>query len=151
MESRLVAYLQMRGQRVVRHGELRGPLRLAPSQESGLLQRMARDGLLARVRRGLYLAPSALPLGGAWRPDGALALRTLVEDRGGRYQICGPNAFQRYGFRDQVPARTYAYNDRLSGDRNVGGVALTLIKVSSDRLGDTEEAESGEEGAGRSG
>jgi hypothetical protein len=32
----------------------------------------------------------------------------------------------------------YAYNNRISGDRQVGPVALTLIKVTDDRLGGTE-------------
>jgi predicted transcriptional regulator of viral defense system len=64
-----------------------------------------------------------------------------MEDRQGRYQICGPNAFNRYGFDDQVPTRVYAYNNRISGERTIGTIALTLIKVADDRLGDTEDAE----------
>ena len=139
-ESQLLAYLQMRGQRVVRTGELRGPLRLSVLQERELFRRMAKGRVIARVRPGLYLVPDSLPLGGSWSPDEALALETLMADRNGRYQICGPNAFNRYGFDRQIPNRTYAYNDRLSGSRTVGAVALTLIKVAMERLGDTEEA-----------
>jgi predicted transcriptional regulator of viral defense system len=63
-----------------------------------------------------------------------------MADRGGRYQICGPNAFNRYGFSDQVPNRVYAYNNRLSGERTIGTISLTLIKVADTRLGDTEES-----------
>jgi predicted transcriptional regulator of viral defense system len=101
---------------------------------------MARSGLIAQVRRGLYLVPPQLPLGGKWTPDEALALNTLMEDQEGRYQICGPNAFNRYGFDEQIPTRVYAYNNRLSGERTIGTVALTLIEVSDERLGGTEEA-----------
>jgi predicted transcriptional regulator of viral defense system len=68
-----------------------------------------------------------------------LALNTLIEDRGGRYQICGPNAFNRYGFDEQVPTRIYAYNDRVSGERTVGSISFTLIKVASERLGAVEQ------------
>jgi predicted transcriptional regulator of viral defense system len=96
--------------------------------------------LIARVRPGLYLVPARLPLGGSWSPDEALALNTLMDDRQGRYQICGPNAFNRYGLSDQVPNRVYAYNNRLSGKRTVGAISLTLIKVADARLGDTEES-----------
>lgn len=135
----MLAYLQMRKQRAVRTGELTGPLRLTRLQERELWRRMARGGLVARVRPGLYLVPSQLPLGGSWTPDEALALNTLVEDRKGRYQICGPNAFNRYGLDRQVPTRVYAYNNRISGERAVGAVALTLIKVADERLGDTDE------------
>jgi predicted transcriptional regulator of viral defense system len=65
-------------------------------------------------------------------------LNTLIRDRGGRYQICGPNAFNRYGFDEQVPNRVYAYNNRISGERRIGAIALTLIKVADERLGATE-------------
>ena len=33
----------------------------------------------------------------------------------------------------------YAYNNRISGERTIGTVALMLIKVADDRMGDTEE------------
>jgi len=45
-----------------------------------------------------------------WSPDETLALNTLIRGRKGRCQICGPNAFNRYGFDDQIPNRVYAYN-----------------------------------------
>jgi predicted transcriptional regulator of viral defense system len=140
LETKLLAYAQLRGLRTVRVGELRRPLRLSVIQERKLLNRMARAGLIARVWRGLYLLPPRLPLGGKWNPDEALALSALMTSRKARYQICGPNAFNRYGFDDQVANRVYAYNDRLSGERTVGAVALTLIKVDPARLGDTEKA-----------
>ena len=136
----MLAYLQMRGKRVVRTADLTGPLGLTPEQERKLFSRMARGGLIARVRPGLYLVPARLPLGGSWSPDAALALATLMDDKEGRYQVCGPNAFNRYGFDNQVPTRTYAYNNRISGERRVGAVELTLIKVANERLGDTETA-----------
>jgi len=135
----MLAYLQMRKRRTVRTGELTGPLQLTRDQERELFRRMARGGLIARVRPGLYLVPAQLPLGGSWSPDEILALNTLMEDRQGCYQICGPNTFNRYGFEDQIPNRIYVYNNRLSGDRRVGTVDIALIKVADARLGDTEE------------
>ena len=144
-EQLLLAYLQMRKRRTVRTGDLTGPLSLTPDQERELFRRMARGKMIARVRRGLYLVPDTLPLGGVWSPDEALALNTLLEDRQGTYQISGPNAFNRYGFDTQVPIRTYAYNNRISGDRTIGAVALTLIKVADKRLGDTETVQTEEE------
>jgi predicted transcriptional regulator of viral defense system len=144
LETQFFAYAQMRQWRTVRAGALTGPLRLTARQERKLLSRLARAGMIARVWRGVYLVPPRLPLGGKWSPGEILALTTLVEDRGGRYQICGPNAFNRYGFDEQVPNRVYAYNNRISGERTVGSVALTLIKVADERLGDTEEIETAE-------
>lgn len=143
-ESQMLAYLQLRKSRTVRTGDLTGPLQLTRDQERELFRRMARGGLIARVRPGLYLVPSQLPLGGSWSPDEILALNTLMEDRQGKYQICGPNAFNRYGLDEQVPTRVYAYNNRISGQRTIGAVALTLIKVADNRLGGTEQARTAE-------
>jgi predicted transcriptional regulator of viral defense system len=105
---------------------------------------MAGAGLITRVRRGLYLLPPRLPLGGMWSPDEIQALEVLIGDRGGKYQICGPNAFNRYGFDEQMPNRIYAYNDRLSGDRSIGSIELALIKVATDRLGGIEHVKTPE-------
>jgi hypothetical protein len=141
LETPLFASARMRKRQTLSTGDLTGPLQISAKQERELFSRLARTGLIARVRRGLYLVPSRLPLGGQWRPDEALALNALMDDQQGAYQLCGPNAFNRYGFDDQVPARWYAYNNRLSGDRAIGTVALTLIKVADQRLGRTEEVQ----------
>jgi len=133
-----MAYAQMRGLRVIRVGELAGPLGFSDRQERTTLSRLALGGMIVRVRRGLYLVPPRLPLGGLWSPDDISALNVLMEDKQGRYQICGPNAFNRYGLDEQTPARLYAYNNRLSGERTIGAVAMTLIKVADNRLGGTE-------------
>lgn len=144
LERQLFAYAQMRNLRELRTGDLTGPLRISGKQERELLNRLAKARMIAQVRRGLYLVPPRLPLGSKWSPDEILALNTLMEDQRAGYQICGPNAFNRYGFDDQIPARVYAYNDRLSGERMIGAVALTLIKVATARLGDTEEVRTAE-------
>ena len=98
-----------------------------------------RGGLIARVRKGLYLVPPKLPLGGGWTPGELEALAALMADAGARYQVCGPSAFNRHGFDEQIPNRLYAYNTRLSGTRKIGALQLTLIKVSQSRLGETEK------------
>ena len=139
LEAQFLAYTQLRGWTTVRTGDLRKPMGLSAIQERKLFSRLARAGIIARVWRGLYLVPPTLPLGGKWSPRDGLALATLMAARGGRYQMCGLNAFNRYGFDEQMPNRTYAYNNRLSGDRRVGSLQLTLIKVDDARLGATEE------------
>lgn len=139
LETQFFAYAQMRKLRVVRTGDLVSSLlRLTADQERKLLSRLSRGGLIARVRQGLYLVPPQLPLGGVWTPDEITALNALIEDQNGRYQICGPNAFNRYGFDEQIPNRFYAYNNQLTGVRRIGKLQLTLIKVADKRLGDTE-------------
>jgi len=137
-EAQVLAYAQMRKLRVVRTGDLREPLNLNAQQERKVLSRLSRAGMIARVWRGVYLVPPRLPLGGKWSPGEFLALDTLMETLGGKFQVCGPNAFNRYGWDEQVPNRLYACNNRLSGERRVGGVTLMLVKVADERLGDTD-------------
>ena len=137
-EAQVLAYAQMRRLRVVRTGELREPLGLNAPQERKVLSRLSRAGMIARGWRGVYLVPPRLPLGGKWSPGEFLALDTLMETLGAKFQVCGPNAFNRYGWDEQVPNRLYACNNRLSGERRVGSVTLMLIKVADERLGDTE-------------
>lgn len=139
MEMQFLAYTQMRKMTTVRSGDMQEALALSPSQERELLSRLSRAGMIARVTRGLYLVPKRLPFGWEWTPDEALALNALIGERGGRYQVCGPNAFNYYGFDDQVPTRVYAYNNKISGERTVGAVTLNLIKVDTGRLGDTKK------------
>ena len=139
LEAQFFAYTQMRKIKSVSTGEIVSSLALTEDQERKLLSRLALSGMIARVRRGLYLVPERLPLGGNWSPDPFTVLDTVIQDRKGSYQICGPNAFNRYGFDDQVPVRLYAYNNVISVEKNVGAVALSLIKVDKNRLGDTEE------------
>jgi len=141
LETQFFAYVQLRNLRTVKSGELAPALGIGRDQERELLSRLARRGLVVRVRRGLYLVPPRIPPGGKWSPGEFVALSALMEDRDGRYQICGPNAFSRYGWDDQIPHRVYAYNNRISGERQIGPIALTLIKVADERLGATETFE----------
>ena len=144
LETRLFAYVQLRQLQTVSAGELAGPLQITPLQEEQLLRRLAKAGLIARVQPKIYLAPQRLPLGGKWSPGEALALNTLMAVRNGRYQVCGPGAFNRYGFNTQVPMRVYAYNNRVSGEREIGAVRLSLIKVADTRLGGADKIKTGD-------
>jgi hypothetical protein len=64
-----------------------------------------------------------------------------MADKQARNQITGPNAFNRYGYDEQIPSRLYVLNDAISGQRRIGRIELTLIKVGRDRLGETEQVE----------
>lgn len=138
LETQFFAWVHLRKLMAVRAGDVCSALRITGKQADELLSRLARAGLIARVKKGLYLVPERLPLGGQWSPGEALSLKTLMEDVEGQYQICGPNAFNRYGYDDQIPTVTYAYNNRFSGTRRIGSVNLSLIKVSDERLGATD-------------
>lgn len=139
LETAALSLAQMRDLRTLQVGQLASGLRISAKQERELLSRMSRSGLIANVRKGLYLLPPKLPLGGIWTPDEATAINALMADRNARHQITGPKAFNRYGYSEQVPSLTTIYNDALSGERRIGSVTLKLIKVSRDRLGSVEK------------
>ncbi|MDZ4342712.1 MAG: hypothetical protein U1E51_09800, partial [Candidatus Binatia bacterium] len=73
LEQQLFAFVQLRKLRTLSTGDLRGPLQISTKQERELLSRLSRAGMIAQVRRGLYLVPERLPLGGIWSPDADLA------------------------------------------------------------------------------
>lgn len=138
LEQRFLSYAQLRRQTTIRTGELRSALALTALQEKKVLSRLARAGVITRLRRGVYLFPTRLPAGGVWTPGEYLVLRELMKAWGdGTYQLCGWQVFNRYGFTEQVASRVYAYNNRLYGDRMIGGQAFTFIKVADVRLGGT--------------
>ena len=78
-----------------------------------------------------------MPVGGRWAVSGYYLLSKLMIVLNGKYQISGPNAFNFYGFDDQVPNRIYVYNDRMFGEKNIGGTDFVFIKTDSKRLGST--------------
>jgi predicted transcriptional regulator of viral defense system len=139
LETAALALAQMRNLRTMQVGQLSSGLRISAKQERELLSRMSRSGLIAKVRKGLYLFPPKLPLGGIWTPDEATAINALMTDRNARYQITGPKAFNRYGYSEQLPSLTTIYNDAISGERRIGSISLKLIKVARDRLGGVEK------------
>jgi predicted transcriptional regulator of viral defense system len=140
LEQRFLSYAQFRGMNVVRNGELRSTLELTTEQERKILSRLARGGTIVRLKRGVYLIPPRLPLNGVWSPGEALILRELMTvSAKGRYQLCGWPVFNRYGFTDQVSARIYAYNNRVSGERIIAGTEFHFIKVHNRRLGAAKE------------
>lgn len=139
LENAAVSLAQMRNLRTLEVGQLAAELRITAKQERELLSRMSRSGLIANVRKGLYLFPPKLPLGGIWTPDEATAINALMDDKNARYQITGQRAFHRYGFVEQLPFRTTIYNDAISGERRIGSsISLKLVKVARDRLGGVE-------------
>jgi predicted transcriptional regulator of viral defense system len=138
LEQRFLSYAQLQRLTTIRTGELRSALVLTALQEKKVLSRLASAGVIARLRRGVYLFPPRLPVGGVWTPGEYLILQELMKAWGeGTYQLCGWQVFNRYGFTEQMASRVYAYNNRLYGDRTIGGQAFTFIKVADARLGGT--------------
>jgi len=137
-EMQLLAYAQLRKKEFISSGEIASALDISAEQEWKLLNRMATSGLIIRLKRGAYLVPSHMPAGGRWTVSGYYILSKLMDVMKGQYQISGPNAFHFHGFDDQVPNRIYVYNDRLFGEKEIGGTDFVFIKTDVKRLGSTK-------------
>ena len=138
LEMQLLAYAQLRKKEFISSGEIATALDIRAEQEWKLLNRMATSGLIIRLKRGTYLVPSRLPAGGRWTVSGYYILSKLMEVMKGQYQISGQNAFNFYGFDDQVPNRMCVYNDKLFGEKEIGGMDFVFIKNDAKRLGSTK-------------
>ena len=144
LATRFFAYVQLRQQDMVRTGEISPVLGITASQERDLFRRLSESGWIVRLTRGVYLVPPRIPAGGRYSPGVALVLQKLMEKLQGKYQVCGPTAFNFHGLDDQVSTVTYAYNNRLSGSRIIGNLAFRFIKVAKGRLGATDCVRSSE-------
>ncbi len=135
LSSRFFAYVQLKKLDIVRTGEMAPVLDISASQERDLFRRLSDSGWILRLKRGVYLVPPRIPAGGKYSPGMALILQKLMVEEKGRYQICGPSAFNFYGLDEQIPSVTYLYNNRISGKRLIGSLAFQFIKVADERLG----------------
>jgi predicted transcriptional regulator of viral defense system len=137
-EMQLLAYAQLRKKEFISSGEIAVALNIRAEQEWKLLNRMAKSGLIIRLKRGIYLVPSRMPAGGRWTVSGYYILSRLMEVIKGRYQISGPSAFNFHGLDNQIPNRIYVYNDRIFGEKEIGGTDFVFIKTDVKRLGSTK-------------
>ncbi len=136
LSSRFFAYVQLKKLDIIRTGEIAPILDISASQERDLFRRLSDSGWILRLKRGVYLVPLRIPAGGKYSPGAALILQKFMEEEQGRYQICGPTAFNFYGLDDQIPSVTYLYNNRISGKRSIGSLSFQFIRVAGERLGD---------------
>lgn len=135
LSSRFFAYIQLKNKDIVYTGELAPVLGITGAQERDLLRRLSDSGWVVRLKRAVYLVPPRIPAGGKYSPGFALILQKFMEEVKGKYQICGPTAFNFYGFDDQISSVIYLYNNRISGNRTIGNLAFQFIKIADKRLG----------------
>jgi predicted transcriptional regulator of viral defense system len=138
LASQFFAYIQLKNRDIICTGEIAPVLGLTANQERTLLFRLADSGWIVRMKRGVYLVPPRIPSGGRYGPGSALIVQKLMAVEGAVYQLCGPTAFNFYGFTEQISNITYVYNDCISGLRAIGGLQFQFIKIASERLGGTQ-------------
>jgi len=139
LESRLLAWAQMRGVERTTAASVARELRLNPEQARQLMKRLGRKGLAVPVQRGLWLLPPKLPPGGRWTVPPDVILRHLFEAKGSDYQETGLGALQYQGLTDQAANVTAVYNTLFTGHRTIGGLPFQFIKVAPERLGSLDK------------
>lgn len=131
---RAVSYAQFLQKEVILLGDIATGLGITKAQEMRLLSRLEGNGQIIRLKRGAYYVPSKLSPSGRLNVSEYFILSNLMKLEGANYQISGPNAFHRYGFDEQVPNRLFVYNDRFSGEKEIGGYSFAFVKTSAERF-----------------
>ena len=139
--SKFFALTQMNNITTVSLGDIQGPLHISPQQEKQLLQRLANQGYILRLMKGLYLVPEKLPPGGHWNPSEYYIVDTYMGLLKASYYVGGPIAFHHYGFVQQIPNVTTVYNDKVSGEKKIGHQQFQFIKISARRIDGHNEIE----------
>ncbi|MFI4938432.1 MAG: DUF6088 family protein [Candidatus Berkiellales bacterium] len=137
--EKFFSWIQLKNRELVRLGELQTILRISNKQEKELLSRLSRKGYIIRLQRGTYLVPQKLPPGGHWAPNEYTMIYELMKLLNADYQICGPLAFQKFGFNTQIPNIIAVYNTKKSGLTKIGKMTFQLIKISPTRIGSREK------------
>lgn len=135
LEIRVLSYIQFKKMDVLRFGDLREGLNINIDQERRILSRLESKGQVVRLKKGVYLVSLRLPPGGRLSFSEYYMLAKFMEVEGANYQISGQTVFNQYGFDEQVPNRIFAYNDRISGRREIGGFWFDFVKTTPERLG----------------
>jgi hypothetical protein len=91
------------------------------------LARLAKEGVLRRLDRGLYDYPRINPaLGGPLSPDYELVAQAVARKTGSRLQASGALAANLLGLSTQVPARRVYLTDGASRTIKVGNQVLVF-------------------------
>jgi hypothetical protein len=98
------------------------------------LSRLARDGTVTRLRRGVYFFPKVHPRLGALSPDPDTVARAVVGPHV-PLQMSGATALNAVGLTTQVPTRTVYYSDRAHRDVPIGRSVVSIKRASARALG----------------
>lgn len=140
-QSRLLSWSQMTGEICVKTNTVANAIRLPLERTYELLDRMARDGIIIQLARGLYLLPEKLPPGGLWQPPAEVAIWYYMQSKEAQWQETGLGVFNHYGLIEQVSNVVIVYNNKVSDRRFFGKLEVIFIKVNQDRLGSAKEKE----------
>lgn len=99
------------------------------------LQRLAREGMLQRLQRGLYHRPRINPLTGkAAAPDYRAVIEAIARRDQARMLVDGMTAANDLGLSDAVPGRVVVHSDARLKPVRVGNLTLSFRPTSARKL-----------------
>ena len=134
LERRVISYIQSSKIKTLRTGEIYITLGIAPQTEKEILSRLNKKGIILRLTTGYYLIPDKISPSSNVIIDGMEILVYLMKYYDAKYMISGPTAIYYYGYTTQISNRIYVYNDKIYGDRQIGGSSFVFMKTSTKRL-----------------
>ena len=96
------------------------------------LSRLARGGVISRLRRGVYYFPKQHPRLGTLSPDADAVARAVVGHA--PLQISGAAAANALGLSTQVPVQTVYYSNRAVRDVPIGRRSISIKRASPRQL-----------------
>ena len=134
LELKLLAYIQLTKSKIVKTGDMVNVLGITQQRENNLLSNLNKKGIVLRLTTGYYLIPDKIsPTSNAMISE-METLFYLMKYYDAKYMVSGPTAIYYYGFTTQIPNRIYVYNDKIYGDRQIGGSSFVFMKTSIKRL-----------------
>lgn len=134
LEMKAIAYLQLRGTKTLSTGDLKDVLGIAEQTDKDLLSSLNKKGIITRLKAGYYLIPDKISPSSNAIIDGMEILVYLMKYYDAKYMISGPTAIYYYGYTTQISNRIYVYNNKIYGDRQIGGSSFVFMKTSTKRL-----------------
>lgn len=115
---------KLSGKSLLRAEDLKGA---TPAAASKALARLAKQGVLTRVGKGLYFAPKDTLIGKSKPSDTSIALKRLE----GKTRPTGASAANILGLSTQVPARPQLIAYTSNPPKNAGAARIKLRRTSS--------------------
>lgn len=134
LEMKLLLYVQMKKIRIVKTGDFIPILGITKQRENSLLSNLNRKGIVVRLKRGVYLTSGKVTYSGYLSINELEILYYLMQQYNARYLVSGPTAMYFYKYTGQIPNKTYVYNDKIYGEKEIGGKQFVFMKTAPERL-----------------
>lgn len=94
------------------------------------LMRLAKEGVIERIGRGLYMRPKATPFGFSKKPTHEEIVRAIAQEEGAKIEIHGAEAARRLGLSTQTPLKPIYLTTGSSRRLKLGNLVVELKNVS---------------------